>query len=127
MSMRDKKRDLIQRLVEIIGACVKAQDFYSARLYQRDLILLMMQDAKFTNAHIADAYFALAEFCAKVGDYKGVNKFAARATSYKKSAITGKTNGLAQFIERRNEQLTGQGNNLEMKFGKPNEFRAANF
>ncbi|MBA3859572.1 MAG: hypothetical protein C0507_21920 [Cyanobacteria bacterium PR.3.49] len=127
MSMHDKKRDLIQRLFEIVGACVKAQDYFSARLYQRDLILLMMQDSRFTNSQIADAYFALAEFCEKVGDYKGVNKFAARATSFRKAAITGKTNGLAQFIERRSEQMTGKTNSIEMKLGSSNRFQAANF
>jgi len=84
MSMTPNIDQLIERLAPIIQKSKSESDFYAARLYQRDLILLLMQSPRTTPNQIASAYFELAEFCAMVGDYKGVNKFTARAVKYRK-------------------------------------------
>ncbi len=79
-------KPFIDRLFEIVESKVERADFLAARLYQRDLILLMMQDSRYSPAQVGDHYFALAEFCAKVGDFKGFNKFVIRASQYKRIA-----------------------------------------
>ncbi|HNB23166.1 MAG TPA: hypothetical protein PKZ32_12125 [Candidatus Melainabacteria bacterium] len=99
----DKKKEfLIERLFSKVVSCVEGRDFYAARLYQRDLILLMTQTGKYSHSQIADAYFALAEFCAKVGDFKAVNRFTTRATKYKSIGSQGNPSALSKFFQTGN-------------------------
>lgn len=104
MNINETRKTLIDSLFEIVGSRVKKNDFYAARLYQRDLILLMMQDRRFSKAQVSSAYFALAEFCAKVNDYRGVNKYTNRASKYKRMA-QGNVTGLGKLIQDRNKSL----------------------
>jgi hypothetical protein len=99
MQINQKRKTLIDNLFEIVGSCVERNSFYSARLYQRDLILLMMQDPRYTDSQVSSAYFALAEFCAKVNDFRGVNKYSNRAAKYKQIASQGKLGGLGKLIQ----------------------------
>lgn len=99
MKNDEKRKFLIERLFLAVGNCVEKRDYLSARLYQRDLILLMMQTKKYSNSQIADAYFALAEFCAKVGDFRAVNKFATRASKYRSLATEGNPSALSKFFQ----------------------------
>lgn len=105
MNINETRKTLIDSLFEIVGSRVKKNDFYAARLYQRDLILLMMQDRRFSKAQVSGAYFALAEFCAKVHDYRGVNKYTNRASKYKRMASQGDVTGLGKLIQDRNKSL----------------------
>jgi len=104
MNINETRKTLIDSLFEIVGSRVKKNDFYAARLYQRDLILLMMQDRRFSKAQVSSAYFALAEFCTKVNDYRGVNKYTNRASKYKRMA-QGNVTGLGKLIQDRNKSL----------------------
>lgn len=103
MQINQKRKTLIDNLFEIVGSCVERNDFYSARLYQRDLILLMTQDPRYSKSQVSSAYFALAEFCAKVNDFRGVNKFSNRAAEYKHIASHGKVGGLGKLIQDGNK------------------------
>ncbi len=104
MQINQKRKTLIENLFEIVGSCVERNDFYSARLFQRDLILLMTQDPRYSKSQVSSAYFALAEFCAKVNDYRGVNKYTNRASKYKRMA-QGNVTGLGKLIQDRNKFL----------------------
>ncbi len=103
MQINHKRKTLIDNLFEIVGSCVERNDFYSARLYQRDLILLMMQDPRYSKSQVSSAYFALAEFCAKVNDYRGVNKYSNRASKYKQLPRRAKWAVLERLIQDGNK------------------------
>jgi hypothetical protein len=105
MQINQKRKTLIDNLFEIVGSCVERNDYYSARLFQRDLILLMTQDPRYSKSQVSSAYFALAEFCAKVNDFRSVNKFSNRAAKYKHIASQGKVGGLGKLIQDRNKSL----------------------
>lgn len=98
MAPQEKIDFLIHRLADIVKSCVRERDFLAARLYQRDLILLMVQCPKYSARQIGEAYFTLAELCSKVGDFKGVNKFVARASTYNQIGSQGKPSALGKMF-----------------------------
>lgn len=103
MDVNEKRLYLISRLTETVEACISRRAYLSARLFQRDLILIMVQSS-FSDKEIADAYFELAELCSKVGDFRGVNKYVSRAAKYNSSASKGAPGGLGKMIAAAGEK-----------------------
>ena len=83
ISMQPTINTLIDRLSEIIEQSKERRDYLAARLYQRDLILMMVKTRTYSAREIAGAYFDLADLCARVEDFKGVNKYTYRAVEYR--------------------------------------------